>query len=269
MYNMKNIDIEPHIIKSRLILYKGMDKAVKLYRFVGDIESDAFEKVKDYFYYITPDFALNRMLIGFDGYDDIGYYCQENDVWIVEEILDVPFELTVAYEKRALIDERDRRERSYYNYIRKQKESIAKIDDAFIDATYPNRKHDHLLDMINTSRVYVPEDRNFFSEFGVMYVIREDGDYMARISNSQFDNDLCNTRGLVHGVFCYTKYRSGIAKLINEVCSDETEEFRILYSKKRSFKGIPDHEPPMPVCPKCHKYHKPHVDCKYAKEGLY
>lgn len=243
---MKNRElyIENHLKKSKLILYKGLDKAVRLYRFVGDVESAEFDAVKDYFYHVTPDFALNERLLGFDDYSDIGYYCEEKDVWVVEEMMDVPLELTIEYEKQAVKDERERRDRAYVNYIRKQREALAKIDEGFTDATYPHRRHDHLLDLINSSRVYVPEGRRFFSEHGVLYIIREDGDYMARLSNSQFDNDLCNTTGIVRGVYCYTKYKTKIARLIHENCRDETEEFRRLYSREMSYKGIPDHHPP-------------------------
>lgn len=284
---MRNLHIDPHLEPSRLILYKGLDKSVKLFRFVGDIESEAFDRVKEYFYYITPDFALNERLIGFDDYDDIGYYCQENDVWMVEEILDTPIELTIGYEKQILKDEKDRRERQVLDYIRQQKKAIAEIDEAFIDATYPQRRHDHLLDLIHSSRVYVPDGRNFFSEYGVMYILRENHDYMARISNSRFDNDLCNTTGVVRGVYCYTKYKPSIARLINSICVDETEEFRRLYSKHIHFKGIPHpKDPHMPSfhhhkhhhdsCNHHHHYHPveykehDHVDCKFdKKDGLY
>lgn len=274
---MKDLHVEPHLKSTRLILYKGLDKAVKLFKFVGDVESDEFEEVKDYFYYITPDFALNERLIGFDDYDDIGYYCQDSDVWIVEEILDVPIELTIGYEKQVLKDEKDLRERQFLNYVRNQKKMIATIDEAFINATYPNRRHDHLLDLLHSSRIYVPEGRKFFSEYGVMYIIRESGDYIARISNSQFDNDLCNTTGIVRGVYCYTKYKTKIARLINEVCVDKTEDFRRLYSKHLHFKGYHyPKDPTIPVKSKPHHRHHhdhveynkhDHVDCKFDKKG--
>lgn len=271
---MKNIYIDPHLEPSRLILYKGLDKSFKLFRFVGDIESESFDKVKDYFYHVTPNFALDERLIGFEDYDDIGYYCQENDVWIVEELLEVPFELTINYGKQLLKDEKDRRERQALDYVRQQKTALAEIDESFEDATYPHRRHDHLLDLIHSSRVYVPEGRNFFSEFGVMYLLRENHDYMARISNSKFDNDLCNTTGVVRGIYCYTKYKPEIAKLISEICVDETEEFRRLYSKHAHFKGIPHpHDFDIPYNHHHHHHHPveykkhDHVDCKYRRKG--
>ena len=287
---MRDLHIEAHLQPSRLILYKGLDNAVKLFKFVGDIESEEFENVKDYMYHITPDFALNERLIGFEDYDDIGYYCQENDVWIVEEIMDVPIELTIGYERQVLKDEKDFRERQYLDYVRQQKQDLAIIDEAFTDATYPHRRHDHLLDLIHSSRVYVPEGRSFFSEYGVMYLIREDGDYMARITHSKYDNDLCNTTGVVRGIYCYTRYKSDIARLINKICSDETEDFRRMYSKAKKYKGIPVHIPPKNhppynppkhnhfyrkphkkhPCEAEHHYHKhEHIDCKFEKEGLY
>ena len=261
---MKELHIEPHLESSNLILYKGLDRTTKLFRFIGDIESKEFEDVKDYFYHITPDFALTERLIGFEDYNDIGYYCQENDVWIVEELLHVPLELTIGFEKQTLIDEKDKREREYLKYVRKQKENIAKIDEAFIDATYPQRRHDHLLDLLYSSRVYVPEGRKFFSEYGVMYLIREQADFMARVTNSQFDNDLCNTTGVVRGVYCYTNYKSAIAKLITETCTDETEGFRRLYKQAVEHKHNHHHH----HHESC-DYHK-HTDCLWDKErGLF
>ena len=258
---LKELHIDPHLEQSKLILYKGLNRTVRLYRFVGDVESDEFQSVKDYFYHITPDFALHERLIGFEDYDDIGYYCQENDVWIVEELLHTPLELTISYEKQMLLDEKDKRERDYLNYVRKQKENIARIDESFQDATYPHRKHDNLLEVLFTSRVYVPKGRHFFSKYGVMYIVREQADFIARLTNSEYDNNLCNTRGIVRGVYCYTQYNSEIARLINETCTDETEQFRKLYSREQTYKGFPrPHDP-------C-KHHK-HVDCWRDKKGLY
>ena len=130
------------------------------------------------------------------------------------------------------------------DFIRKQKRDLAIIDDAFVDAVYPNRKHDYILDLINSSRIYVPEGREFFSENGVLYMVREDGDFMMRVSNAPYDHDLCNTKGMIRGIYCYTPYKSKIARLINEICVDETESFRKLYDKRKPYKGIPSHKPP-------------------------
>lgn len=266
--------LEAHIEESNLVLYKGLDKSVRLYKFIGDIHSEKFERVKEYFIHVTPEYALNNRLIGFSHYRQIGYYCQEHDVWIVEEMLEVPLELTVNYTKQILIDEKDKIERECLDYVRKTKNDIAKINEGFEDAKYPDRRHDHILDLINNSRIYIPEGRKFFSQYGVMYLIREQGDFMARLSNSEYDNGMCNSVGIVRGIFCYTRYKSRIARLINEICLDKTEEFRRLYSRKLSFKGYPKHTPPhrvdeYPICCKCHRRHRPHVDCKYAKRGLY
>lgn len=258
---MKTLHVEPHLKRSKLVLYKGLDRISKLYRFVGDVEGEAFQSVKDYFYHITPDFALRERLVGFDDYQDIGYYCQEDDVWIVEELLHTPLELTIDYEKQSLLDERDKREKAHLEHIRQQKLNFAIIDEYFNNGVYPHRKHDHLQNIIFNSRIYVPREHRFFSEHGVMYIIREQADFMARLTNSHFDNDLCNTRGLVRGVYCYTRYNSKIARLINENCFDETEEFRRMYSREKTYKGYPHHRDP------CKKHR--HIDCWRDKDGLY
>ena len=256
---MKNLHIDAHLESSNLILYKGLDRTVKLYKFVGDVESQEFEVAKDYFYHVTPDFALKERLIGFYDYDDIGYYCQEQDIWIVEELMQTPLELTIGFEKQTLIDEKDRRERAYLKYMREQKENIAKIDEAFSDAVYPQRRHDHLLDVLYSSRIYVPEGRRFFSEYGVMYIVREQGDFIARLTNCKYDNDLCNTTGFIRGIYCYIPYVSAVARLINENCVDETDGFRQMYNSHSHYKGYPQ--------PKDYPHHHPHVDCKFKKHG--
>ena len=252
-------------------------KPVKLYRFIGSTSGDNWENVKEYFFYVTPEFVLRNGVTGCQDYGDIGWYCKHKDLFIVEQRLDVPLHLTVGYRERLNRTEAG----EWYDIMKNQAEEkadkIKEIKSWFTEAVYPEQVMDYINDIVLTSRVYLPSRRSFFEEGGVCFFIREEQDFIAMFVNLEYSKNLGNCRGGLDGIFCYLDFDAELADLINDWCSDETDDFREMYVHQREgyvyhhepqYKG---YEPPHGHCDKncgrvtCPFKHKSHSGCTLKK----
>ena len=248
-----------HLEPSALKISGTHGHPVKLYRYVGSTSGVDWETVKNYFFYITPEFVLRNGVTGFADYGDIGWYCKHKDLFIIEQKLDVPLHLTIGYREKINRTEAG----EWYQIMKEQKderaEKIKEIKSWFTEAVYPETVRDYLSDIINTSRVYLPSRNNFFEEGSIAFFIREEQDFISMFVNLEYDKHLGNCSGILDGIFCYLDFDVELADLINDWCIDETEDFRDLFIRAREH-YVFEHEPMMGFHyhhhhKKPHKYH--------------
>lgn len=254
-FDDKNIN---HLEPSSLKVAGTNGKMVKLYRYIGSTSGREWETVKDYFFYVTPEYVLRNGVIGFQDYGDIGWYCKHKDLFIVEQRLNVPLHLTIGYRDRLNRNEAG----EWYDRMKEQNEEksakIKEIKSWFTEAVYPETVRDYVDDIILTSRVYLPVRDNFFDEGSVCFLIREEQDFIAMFINLEYSKGLGNCSGVMDGIFCYLDFDPDLADLINDWCVDETDEFRVLFVTDRDH-YVFSHNPKIPEPPhKHHKHHKPH-----------
>lgn len=247
-----------HLEPSALKISGANGKPVKLYRYVGNTGGAEWENVKDYFFYVTPEFVLRNGVTGFKDYGDIAWYCKHKDLFIVEQNLNVPLYLTVGYRERIKRTEAG----EWYSRMKSQSEEktekIREIKSWFTEAVYPESVRDYVGDIILTSRTYVPSNSNFFDEGSVCFFIREEQDFIAMFVNLEYSKGLGNCSGILDGIFCYLDFDPELADLINDWCIDETDDFRELFVHERDY--YPYHHEPK-KCHKHHKHHKFHSGC--------
>jgi len=251
-----------HLEPSSLRVDGANGRRVRLYRYVGSTSGNDWSGVKDYFFFVTPEFVLRNGVTGFRDYGDIGWYCKHKDLFIVEQRLDVPLHLTVGYRERVNRTEAG----EWYGLMKEQHdEKVAKIKEIkswFTEAVYPESVRDYVGDIILTSRVYVPSLENFFDEGSVCFFIREEQDFVAMFVNLEYNKGLGNCHGVLDGIFCYLDFDAELADLINDWCSDETDEFRELFVHEREH-YVYHHDPKHHHCH--HKKHEFHSGCTKRK----
>jgi len=233
-----------HLEPTKLKITGTNNKPTRLYKYIGVTAGQDWDKVKDYLLYITPEFVLRNGVTGFEDYGDIGWYCKHKDVFIVEQRLEVPLHLTVGYRERIKRTEAE----GWYNSMNHQHqetvERLHEIKSWFTEAVYPAEVRDYIGDIINSSRVYLPSREHFFDEGGTCFLVREDQDFIAMFVNLEFSRRLGNCRGVLDGIFCYLDFDPDLADMINDVCVDETDEFRVLFVKGREHYAF-RHDPPL------------------------
>ena len=248
-FNNENIN---HLEPSTLKIPGAHGKPVRLYRYVGSTSDDAWKSVKNYFFFVTPEFVLRNGITGFTDYSMIAWYCKHKDLFIVEQKLHVPLHLTVGYLERIKRTEAG----EWYSTMEQQQsakaEKIQEIKSWFTEAVFPEGVRDYLDDIITTSRVYLPSKENFFEEGSVCFLIREDQDFIAMFVNLEYSKGLANCRGALDGIFCYIDFDPELADLINDWCFDETDDFRELFVYEREH-YVYHHEPHH--CHGCHEFH--------------
>ena len=234
-------DVVDHLVSSGLKMPGSNGKSmVPLYRFVGGTGGRAWAGVRDYFVYVNPEFVLRNGVTGFRDYGDIGWYCRRKDVFIVEERLGVPLHLTVGYRERIRRSEAGEWYDRLVDGERSRRDLVAEIKGWFTEAVYPREVRDYVGDVVGSSHVYLP-DREFFEEGGVCFLIREDQDFIGMFVNLEFSKRLGNARGFLDGIFCYLDFDPELADLINDVCFDETEEFRRMMEERSHY--VYQHDP--------------------------
>lgn len=252
-----------HLEPSSLRVDGANGRPVRLYRYVGSTSGNDWSGVKDYFFFVTPEFVLRNGVTGFKDYGDIGWYCKHKDLFIVEQRLDVPLHLTVGYRDRVNRTEAG----EWYGLMKEQHdEKVAKIKEIkswFTEAVYPESVRDYVGDIILTSRVYVPSLENFFDEGSVCFFIREEQDFVAMFVNLEYNKGLGNCHGVLDGIFCYLDFDAELADLINDWCSDETDEFRELFVHEREH-YVYHHDPKHHHHHHCKK-HEFHSGCTKRK----
>lgn len=241
-----------HLEPSTLKMPGANSKPVKLYKYVGVTTGPEWEQVKDYFVYITPEFVLRNGVTGFNDYGDIAWYCKHKDLFIVEQKLEVPLYLTVGYRERIKRTEAGEWYDEMVSQHNQQIEKIREIKSWFTEAVYPESIHDYIGDIISSSRVYVPNNENFFEEGSICFLIREEQDIIGMFVNLEYTKGLGNCRGVLDGIFCYLEFDPELADLINDWCIDETDDFRTLFVKEREH-YVYKHHPKM--CHHCHEFH--------------
>lgn len=249
-----------HLEPTSLKITGSNGKPVKLYRYIGSTSGQDWETVKDYFFYVTPEYVLRNGVTGFKDYSMIGWYCKHKDLFIIEQRLEVPLHLTIGYRERIKRSEAG----EWYDNMKRQSETkadkIREIKSWFTEATYPETVRDYVGDIILTSRVYLPSRENFFDEGSVCFLIREEQDFISMFVNLEFSKGLGNCRGTLDGIFCYLDFDPELADLINDWCVDETDDFRTLFVKEREHYAH-RHDPPMPWRP----HHEFHSGCTKKK----
>lgn len=250
-----------HLEPSGLKVAGSNGKMVRLYRFVGSTSGALWDGVRDYFVYVTPEFVLRNGVTGFRDYGDIGWYCKHKDLFIVEERLDVPLYLTVGYRERLSRSEAG----EWYSEMVGQREErvsrLREVKDWFTEAVYPEDVRDYVGDIVLSSRVYLPVGENFFDEGGVCWFVREEQDFIAMFVNLEFSKGLGNCRGVLDGIFCYLDFDEELADRINDLCDDETDDFRELFVHERDC-YVFGHEP------RCgHQHHHHHHCCHEFHSG--
>ncbi len=261
IYTDLNEETVNHLEPSQLKITGSHGRPVKLYRFIGSPSGEEWENVKEYFFYVTPEFVLRSGVTGFRDYGDIGWYCKHKDLFIVEQRLGVPLYLTVGYRERLARSEAG----EWFGRMKAQRdersEHIREIKGWFTEAYYPDSVRDYLEDIISSCRVYVVSRRGFFEEGGICFLIREDQDFVGMFVNLEFNRGLGNCRGVLDGIFCYVDFEVDLADLINDWCVDVTEEFRELFVREREF-SVYHSEPHHCKGRRCLcKHHKFHSGC--------
>lgn len=241
-----------HLEPSTLKISGTHGKPVRLYRYVGSTSGRDWELVRDYFFYVTPEYVLRNGVTGFQDYGDIGWYCKHKDLFIIEQRLEVPLHLTIGYRERINRTEAG----EWYRLMKEQKdekvEKIKEIKSWFTEAVYPETVRDYVGDIILSSRAYLPVKENFFDEGSVCFFIREEQDFIAMFINLEYSKNLGNCSGTLDGIFCYLDFDPELADMINDWCMDETDEFRTLFIKDREH-YTHTHHPKMHCKP--HKFH--------------
>jgi len=241
-----------HLEPSTLKISGTHGKPVKLYRYVGSTSGRDWELVRDYFFYVTPEYVLRNGVTGFKDYSMIGWYCKHKDLFIVEQRLEVPLHLTIGYRERINRTEAG----EWYERMKEQGhervEKIREIKSWFTEAVYPETVRDYVGDIILSSRAYLPVKENFFEEGSVCFFIREEQDFIAMFVNLEYTKNLGNCSGVLDGIFCYLDFDPDLADLINDWCLDETDDFRTMFVKEREH-YVYHHHPKMYVKP--HKFH--------------
>ena len=262
-----------HLEPSTLQIGGANGKPVKLYKYVGTNTGSSWESVKDYFFYVTPEFVLREGVTGFRDYGDIAWYCKKKDIFIIEERLNVPVYLSIGYKERVARSEAHEWYESMSEQNREKVNKIKEIKSWFTEAVYPESVRDYVGDVINSSRVYLPSFGSFFEEGGVAFLVREDQDFIGMFVNLEFTHGLGNCRGVLNGIFCYLDFDVDLADLINDWCVDETDDFRELYVRGRDH-YVYRHEPCMKPCVHPHKFHSgcakgypKEVPCCHIPEG--
>lgn len=267
-FNDENIN---HLEPSPLKISGTHGKPVKLYRYVGSTTSTDWEMIKDYFFYVSPEFVLRNGVTGFTDYGMIGWYCKHKDLFIVEQRLGVPLHLTIGYREKINRTEAGEWYKNMTEQNNEREEKIREIKSWFTEAVYPESVRDYLDDIINTSRVYLPSRDNFFEEGSIAFFIREEQDFISMFVNLEYDKSLGNCNGILDGIFCYLDFDVELADLINDWCIDETDEFRELFIEARNH-YVYHHEPVM-YPPHHHHHHRPpkkphkfHTGCTKQKK---